>query len=351
MTQRRSRVTVLLSVFNGAEFIADAIQSILDQTYSDFTFVIYDDGSTDDTLRIIKGFGDPRIELRANAVNQGLAANLADGVRRAQGDFIARMDADDVAFRDRFERQIAFLDANPSVDVLGTSVVFFSGASETIGIQPRDHCDIAISLFFNFTMMHPTVVLRTVALRASDFNYDPAFNGAEDFDLWARMIRSRRFHNLQVPLLRMREHGDKVSVAKREEVRRVANKVRARQLLELGVSLEPQDAKIFFGAAWADPVDTAADLARLEKVLLRIIEANKWARVFDQPKLENYAASFFRESCRQALMRGNASGAAFWRSELRRHERLGAREIGGMAWRTTCALVGARADGGSRSGQ
>jgi glycosyltransferase involved in cell wall biosynthesis len=333
---------VLLPVYNGAAYIAEAIESILAQTFRDFSLVIYEDGSTDDTLATIKRYDDPRIELRALAANRGRAPNLADGVQRTESDYIARMDADDVASSDRFEKQVAFLDRNPSIDLLGTNVVFFSESGETVGIQPECHEDIEIALLFGFTMLHPTVMMRNSALKSGGFNYDPALRDSEDYDLWVRMVRSRRFHNLQEPLLSMREHPAKETVAKRRQYQREGNLVRTRQLAELGLVLAPEDADVFFAAACTEPIAIPDGLMRLERVLDRVMIANRSAHIFDQPRLEAAAASFHRSACRLALMNGYTSGAAYWRSRLRRYERVSARELAGMAWRTGQALVRVR---------
>jgi glycosyltransferase involved in cell wall biosynthesis len=339
MDHKNPRITVLLSVYNGEEFISEAVESILAQTLSDFEFVIYDDGSTDNTREIVARFNDPRIEVRANPKNKGLVVNLADGVRCARGDFIARMDADDIAHPCRFEQQVQFLDENPGVDVLGTGVVFFSSAGETLGIQPTLHDDIALSLFFDFTMMHPTVMFRTAALKRSGLNYDPDFATSEDFDLWTRMIRTHQFHNLPLPLLRMREHTTKMTKTRREEFIKSADLIRARQLGELGLSSETPGAAIFFNAARSDLISSRTDFELLQELLCRIIKANKSVCLFSQPKLEIYAAAFFRATCRRALLRGSPSGAAFWQSKLRRYDELSARQYVGMGWRTLRAFV------------
>ena len=123
--EKKCRITVLMSVYNGERYLKEAIESILNQTYKDFEFVIYDDCSTDNTPEIIESYSDSRIVYRRNSVNQGLTRNLADGVSRSAADYIARMDADDIAYPERLERQLEWMEHHPEVTVLGSPVSFF----------------------------------------------------------------------------------------------------------------------------------------------------------------------------------------------------------------------------------
>jgi len=108
-------LTVLMPVYNGGEFLRGAVESILGQTYSNFEFLIVDDGSTDESLEICRGFRDPRIRLEENGRNLGLIATLNRGLDLAEGDYIARMDSDDVSFPARLARQVQFMEDNPHV--------------------------------------------------------------------------------------------------------------------------------------------------------------------------------------------------------------------------------------------
>ncbi|TNE70794.1 glycosyltransferase family 2 protein, partial [bacterium] len=112
-------ITCLMSVYNGEEFLREAMDSILDQTYTNFEFLIINDGSTDDTVPIIESYDDPRIRLIHNEVNIGLTKSLNKGIGLAKGEYIARMDADDISLPERFERQIEVL-LNSKIDICGT---------------------------------------------------------------------------------------------------------------------------------------------------------------------------------------------------------------------------------------
>ena len=114
------RVTVLMAVYNGERFLAEAVASILDQTFRDFEFLIVNDGSTDRSREIILSFGDPRIRLVDNPENIGLTRSLNRGLELAKGGLIARQDADDISLPERLEREIGFLDGNPKAAIVGS---------------------------------------------------------------------------------------------------------------------------------------------------------------------------------------------------------------------------------------
>ena len=337
--QTAPRVTVLMSVYNGSSYLAPAIESILAQTFRDFTFVIYEDASTDESARILSSYADSRMDLRVNRENRGLTRNLIDGVQRARSDYIARMDADDIAHPERLAAQVIYLDRYRDIDVLGTNVMFFNEDTEELGRQPEHHDEIALELFFGFTMMHPTIMLRRDALVRAGLNYDPAFIYSQDFDLWTRMLPGHRFANLQTPLLRLREHSNKISRSKRDAQQSFTEIIRRRMLSRICPDIGEVELEVFGRATRGDLIDTENGLKTLEALLLRLIGANHRKLMYAPPAFEQRAAGFFRETCRQALVARRPAGAIFWRSELRRVQPLTARQSTAMAVFTLRALV------------
>lgn len=313
------RVTVVMSAYNSEATIAEAVESILVQTFKDFVFVVYDDASTDGSCAILRRYGDPRLDVRVLAKNRGLSANLAEGVVGAESDYIARMDADDIALPERLAEQVAHLDAHLEIDVLGTNVIFFDDhGHEFLGVQPGDHEAIALTLFFGFTMMHPTIMMRTAALRRSGSNYDPQFTYSQDFDLWSRMLPAHRFANLQRPLLKMREHPRKISRTKRSTQQMFTNEIRARQVSRVLPDATQEELAIFCAATRGDGVGGVRELAHLEKFLCRLIDANRQVSAFPPAGFARAAALLFRSVCRTLLIANDPTGALYWRSPLRR---------------------------------
>lgn len=217
MTTTTPLVSVLMGVHNGERFLKNAIVSILEQTITDFEFVIIDDGSTDNTPHILAQYMDPRIQVVTQA-NQGLTRTLNSGLRLCQGRFIARMDADDQALPNRFEKQVNFLLNNPDVVMLGSGFRqedLLRQRSEDI-ILPKTDAAIRRAMLSGNPFCHPAVMMRRDALLAVG-GYDESFRYTQDYELWSRLIAYGRFHNLPEVLLVRRYHKDNISNSWRNE--------------------------------------------------------------------------------------------------------------------------------------
>lgn len=220
----KPRVSVILPAYNAERFIGEAIDSILAQTYRDFELIIINDGSTDLTPDIIRQYAkkDKRIRFFNNRKNRGLIYVLNMGLRKVRGEYIARMDADDISLPTRFEKQVAYMDANPDVGVLGTVIEAF-GIYTGYGIQ-KPVVELSDFITDNY-VAHPTVMIRGSVMRKYGFQYNPEYKHVEDYELWMRMVQVTKIHNISEVLLRYRVTGDNVSITNNSE-----QKERARQL-------------------------------------------------------------------------------------------------------------------------
>lgn len=212
-------VTVLMSVYNGARFLPEAVASVLHQTFEDFEFVIVNDGSTDGTRFYLLSIPDPRVRIVQNHTNEGLAASLNRGLDRARGKFIARMDADDVAAPERLERQVAFLKRNPKVGVCGTGRLLIDEKGKSVAMARPTPGNLAIrwKLLLGNPFAHPTVMIRRDLLQAHQLRYDESYRTAQDYELWTRLLPLTRAANLDEPLLYYRLRGDRTSQSRRTE--------------------------------------------------------------------------------------------------------------------------------------
>ena len=157
-----NRISIIMPAYNAEKYIREAIESILNQTYTDFEFIIINDGSTDKTKEIIKSYSDPRIVYMENEENSGIVVTLNKGLKCAQGEYIARMDSDDISLPDRFEKQIAYMDKHKDVGVLGTSIIIFGeGIKEQIYQFDSKYKKAKADLFFNSSLAHPTVMIQS----------------------------------------------------------------------------------------------------------------------------------------------------------------------------------------------
>lgn len=202
------RVTVLMSVFNTMDFLAQSVESVLAQTFRDFEFLVIDDGSTDSSGEFLARISDPRVRLWRSEKNLGLTRSLKLGVAMAQGDYLARMDADDIADPERLARQTAFLDEHADVGIVGSLCRIIDGRGRARGEYRVPFGDLHIrwtSLLAN-PFAHPTVMIRRKVMIQHGLNYDEAHETVEDYDLWTRVLRHTRGANLPRPLLQYRRH-------------------------------------------------------------------------------------------------------------------------------------------------
>lgn len=208
------RVSVILPVYNGAEFLEESLDSVLKQTFRDFEVLVIDDASTDDSVGIARGFRDPRVCVIRHDQNMRVPETLNHGLELARGEFIARMDADDICAPRRFELQVDLLDLHPEIGICGGWVRLFGGAANLTRKYPVSPDAVEAFRHFNCPFGHPTVMLRRGLLEANELRYDPKAAAVEDFELWTRLLKSTRGANLPEVLLEYRLH--KASVTSRD---------------------------------------------------------------------------------------------------------------------------------------
>ncbi len=219
------RISVVMPAYNSEKYIGEAIESILNQTFIDFEFIILNDGSTDNTAKIVKEYAkkDKRIKFIDNKKNQGLVSVLNQGLDLARGEYIARMDSDDISLPTRFEKQIKYMDEHSECGVLGTWFKCF-GDSDVVVRHPE-----RIKIFNILKSQHvghPTVMLRKSVVDKYGFRYDQNYKHAEDFELWSRMVFVTEIHNLPEILLKYRWHGNNISVEYAQKQSELTQKVK-----------------------------------------------------------------------------------------------------------------------------
>jgi glycosyltransferase involved in cell wall biosynthesis len=243
------RISVLMPVYNAERYVARAIESILAQTLGDFEFLIVDDGSKDGSRAIVERYAatDSRIKL-VSRPNTGIVAALNEMIERSTGELLARMDADDVARPDRFERQVAYLDAHPECVMVGSRVRIIDpdGHPLTILNEALTHEQLDSGMLADAGQLiyHPSVVIRKRAIDQVGV-YRDDFLHCEDLDLFLRLAETGRIVNLPEPLLDYREHMAKVgherAVQQRQNSRRAVLEAHRRRGLPEPVGLpEPQ---------------------------------------------------------------------------------------------------------------
>jgi glycosyltransferase involved in cell wall biosynthesis len=213
-------ISVIMTVYNGGKFLREAVDSILNQTYQEFELIIIDDGSTDSTLQIINSYHDPRISLIENGQNRGQSYSRNLGIKESKGDYIAIMDADDIALPKRLEIQYEYLKSNTEISLCGSwiEVIGEEGDFKKIRKVPTENFEIKADLIFNCPIIHPTVMFVKKDFAENGFFYDEEFKYAQDMELWSRAMFKLNFTNIPLPLLKMRfGNSNSISFKNRNE--------------------------------------------------------------------------------------------------------------------------------------
>lgn len=223
-------VSVLMPVYNGQEFLRPAIESILAQTFTDFEFIIINDGSTDGSEEIILSYTDPRIRYARNEQNIKLIATLNKGLKLCKGKYIARMDADDISFPERFSKQVAYMESHPECGLLGTDVEMSSGQRSFVrmGEEFMNFC-----LLFNNPLCHPTTFIRASIIREHNLEYPKEYIHAEEYVLWLDIMKYSKVVNLDEKLVYYRLHVSQVSQKYKVEQQQIGARIRLELLDEI----------------------------------------------------------------------------------------------------------------------
>ena len=235
-------VSVVMPTYNAGKYVEEAISSILGQTFSDFEFIIVDDGSTDRTPEILRTYTDPRIQLLFNEKNEGNYPARNRGCRLARGKYIAVMDGDDVAMPERLEKQVKFMEENPDALACGTAYRIMD--KKQIIVEPMEWEDIRYILMKTFCMLHPTLLIRKEALEQSG-SYGKESRYAEDCDLILRLARIGKVVNIPDVLLNRRWHDEQISTKYNRPQNDFAGKVQLRYQHECGIYYPPKNPDFF----------------------------------------------------------------------------------------------------------
>lgn len=203
------RISVVMPTFNAAQYLREAVDSILSQTFTDFEFLIIDDNSTDETLDILNSYKDDRIRI-IHGPQKGIAAALNCGIRESRGKYIARMDADDISLPNRFLMQFEFMETHNDIGICGSIVICLSEDGDKTIWRTIENPHV-LDILINTAFCHSTVFFRKEYMEKYNLIYNENFFCAEDQELWFRAIKFTNFYNIQEPLLIYRSHENNKS--------------------------------------------------------------------------------------------------------------------------------------------
>lgn len=268
------KVSVLMTVYNGEKFVRESVESILGQTFQDFEFLIINDGSTDRTAEVLHGFQDPRVRIINNRENLGAYHSANNGLKLAQGEYVARIDADDIALPGRLEEQAAYLDRHPDVGLVtsGAEVIDENGLLVSVENDVLGPEQIYYSLHFHNCIFHSSVMFRKRT--AMDIGgYDKTLKRASDFDLWSRLSTVSRIDCMCGPLIKWRDSAANMSNVFKTEQDNAAYSIFAKNIEGLmGVPIDVERIRCFHdeGCQRRFTVSYAAflELEKIQELLL-----------------------------------------------------------------------------------
>lgn len=204
------KVSVLMPLYKTNEcFLREAIESILNQTFTDFEFLILDDCPEDSRERIVQSYKDKRIKYSKNEHNLGITPTRNKLIDMAQGEYLAIFDHDDISLPTRLEKEVKYLDENPDVGVVGTKVK--NMIAKSVSSAPCENHDIKLALMRTCAITHSSSMIRKSLLIKNNIRYEEEFSPAEDYALWCRLIPFTKFHNIEEILFYYRDHNNNTS--------------------------------------------------------------------------------------------------------------------------------------------
>lgn len=313
-----SLVSVIMPCYNAAPWLDAAIASILAQTHIELELLAVDDGSTDSTPDILARAArrDPRLRVLRKETNAGIVAALNTGLDHAQGAYIARMDADDVALPQRFERQIGLL-VQSRMDLCGTWVIEFGGGIPHTVRWPHGEAALRTAMLFQSSICHPTLLAKRQVFEG--LRYRQEYLLAEDYDLYARSYRDFRLANIPEVLLRYRRHPGQASQARRDAMEAVTRRIRLDVLAAQGIAASAEEQRLHNLVRAPVSLHAETDLRGIETWLLKLHD------LMQDEESRRIVASQWIRACIRAAPLGSRMWAAYRASSLR-----GAAMAGGL---------------------
>lgn len=276
------RVTVLMPTYNVAPYVREAIDSVMQQTYTNFELLVIDDCSTDDTVSMVRSINDPRIHIIQNEKNVGLAENLNRGLSHITTEYVARMDGDDIAEPFWLEREVTILDSHPEIGICSGGFERF-GTVKSLVRFPEHHEDCMANMLFECSVIVPT--FRMSLYRDHGLRYSTDAFPAEDYRFWAECLRVTRIYNIQETLFHYRMHPTQICTARREEQQRKVAEVRRYMLEWLSTGFTEEEKHYYIGSFMAPQIATKQDLNERKAFCQKMVEQNRSVGHFDEEAL------------------------------------------------------------------
>ena len=296
MKSDKPKISVLMPVYNGDQFLDKSIKSVLNQTFDNFEYIIINDGSTDDSLKIIKSYEDSRIKIINFSKNMGIAAALNDGLNAAKGYYIARQDQDDISHPERFMLQIEYLETN-DVDLVDTNFIFIDENDKYLQDYEKRYFnpDETLSHLFFYEMVHASIMCKRLLFTKDNVQYRK--RPTEDYDLFIRLAKAgMRAGRLDQKLIKQRKHPNSMCGSDWDNIKKDIDVMRNEFVKDLGI--EPTDYEKKLHVAFVEQNLSILNQYQFREVLSwsnKIIKANSINKI--------YSSTYFKEQLYLRLIR------------------------------------------------
>jgi glycosyltransferase involved in cell wall biosynthesis len=294
-----------MPVFNGEKYIAEAINSLLQQSYTHWELILLDDGSTDATAQVVQPFlTDSRVYYVRHAINKGLAHIRNEAVSYAKGEFLAWLDSDDIAHPQRLALQVEYLLQNSEIALLGTWANYISPQKDFLVVTqpPTLPTKIQAMLLFTNCFVQSTVMVRSEVMQ--QFRYDARFPPAEDYDLWVKIAQQYPTANLPVALVDVRRYAASTSQQHKTIARQHCSQIAAQQLRQIGMEASPEELALHIDISHFLVPLNVANYQKIVNWLAKLQDAQTRIRYYDQKTFEELLYHFWLNTTLQALPLG-----------------------------------------------
>lgn len=295
------KISVIMPVYNASKYLREAIDSVLNQTFTDFELLILNDCSTDDSAEIIKEYAqkDTRIRFMDQEQNLGPSLLRNKGIENATGNYIALLDADDIALPTRFEKQLEILSNSDTIGVCGSWYTLFGDGIENQIIKTIDNpALVKINFLDNNNIGNSTVMLKKEVL--GDLRFNPDFVPVEDYELWARLILKTDFYNIPESLVMYRWHQNNITQTKKENTERSLRNIKINQFKSLQITIDDSNYEHYKQAFELQLKNDANKVLGILKAVENTLEQNKKLRIYHQEYLQEFLEKIALKSVRKA---------------------------------------------------
>ena len=296
MKSDKPKISVLMPVYNGDQFLDKSIKSVLNQTFNNFEYIIINDGSTDDSLKIIKSFEDSRIKIINFSKNMGITAALNNGLNAAKGYYIARQDQDDISDPERFMLQIEYLENN-DVDLVDTNFIFIDENDKYLQDYEKRYFnpDETLSHLFFYEMVHASIMCKRLLFTKDNIQYRK--RPTEDYDLFIRLAKAgMRAGRLDQKLIKQRKHPNSMCGSDWDNIKKDIDVMRNEFVQDLGIEATDYEKKLHI--AFVEQNLSILNQYQFGEVLSwsnKIIKANSINKI--------YSSTYFKEQLYLRLIR------------------------------------------------